>query len=194
MRHGQTDKDIRRACIISFLSSRQVLRRFFLFAVTTYIYGAKWRRSGISREAKMPRVTVNHPHRHLHVLPRTFVSSPSRPTQLLLQHQVLHIQHSPRSCQESMQHWDPAHTHHIMAYRHPPAHPTSLSRARRRTAMSNGLGRRRRIANNESRAPRSPCWPAKLYSRSWEARFGTRSAAILPPRIHIRLRRPRLRR
>ena len=184
------NEDTRRVCIISFLSSRQVLRRVFL-TVTACIFGAKWRRSSITREAKMPRITVNHLHRPLQVLPQTFVRSTSRPTQLHLQHQVLHIQHSPRSCQESIQHWDPAPTHHILAYRHLLARPTSLSRAHP-TVMSNGLGRRRRIANNENRTLRLPYWQDKLFSRSWAARSGMRSAAILPRHIlhrHLRLRR-----
>ena len=94
-----------------------------------------------------------------------------------------------RSCQGSPQHWDPAHTHHIVASRHPPAHATSLSRARP-TVISKDLGRRRRIENNENRARRSPCWQDKLYSRCWEGLSVIRSTAILPPHIyhrHLRL-------
>ena len=166
------------------------------FAATACISGEKWRRSSITREAKIPRIAVNHLRRHLRVSPRTFFLSTFRPTRLLPQHRVLHIQHSLRSCRESIQHWDPAHTHHTVAFRHLLAHPTSRSRARL-TAMSSGLGRRRRIANSENRARRSPCWRDKLYSRSWEGRSGMRSAAILvPPHIlHRRLRlRLRLRR
>ena len=83
------------------------------FAVIACIFGAKWWRSSISREPKMPRITDNHLHCHSWVLPQNFIRSTSHPIQLLLQHWVLHIRHSPRSCQESIQHWDPAHTHHI---------------------------------------------------------------------------------
>ena len=86
------------------------------FAVIACIFGAKWQHSSISREPKMPRITNNHLHCHSWVLPQNFICSTSCPIQLLLQHQVLHIQHSPCSCQESIQCWDPAHTHHIVTF------------------------------------------------------------------------------
>ena len=89
------------------------------------------------REAKMPRITINYLHRHLRVLPRTFVPSTSRPTQLLLQHRVLHIRYSALLPGQHSTLGSSSYS----GYQHLLDHPTSLSRAR--PTANNERGARR---------------------------------------------------
>jgi len=135
---------------------------------TVCISGERWQHNSTSRKANQFRITVNLLHLHLPALHQIFVPFISH---LHLPPRVLLIQHFLPSYPESIHHWHPARTHHMAAYQHLPVHRTSVSRAH-----SNGPRRKRKTANSETKVPRSLYWRDKLYSRSWAAHSGTRSA------------------